>query len=55
LFGAKPNESIVIFIDDVNLPELEKEGAQPTIELLRHFLDYGGFYDRAKLFWKQVV
>jgi dynein heavy chain len=23
--------------------------------LLRNYLDYGGFYDRAKLFWKQVV
>ena len=22
LFGAKPNESIVIFIDDINLPEI---------------------------------
>ena len=55
LFGARPNESNVIFIDDVNMPELEKEGAQPTIELLRNFLDFGGFYDRQKLFWKQVV
>ena len=23
--------------------------------MLRHFLDYQGFYDRQKLFWKQVV
>jgi dynein heavy chain, axonemal len=55
LFGARPNETIAIFIDDVNMPELEKEGAQPTIELLRHFIDFQGFYDRQKLFWKQVV
>ncbi len=55
LFGARPNETIAIFIDDVNMPEIEKEGAQPTIELLRHFIDYQGFYDRQKLFWKQVV
>jgi hypothetical protein len=31
VFGARPNEKNVIFIDDINLPELEKEGAQPTI------------------------
>lgn len=31
VFGARPNEKNVVFIDDVNLPELEKEGAQPTI------------------------
>lgn len=31
LFGARPNETIAIFIDDINMPELEKEGAQPTI------------------------
>ena len=37
------------------MPELEKEGAQPTIELLRQYIDYQGFYDRQKLFWKQVV
>lgn len=55
LFGARPNETIAIFIDDINMPQLEKEGAQPTIELLRHFIDYKGFYDRQKLFWKQVV
>jgi dynein heavy chain len=55
IFGARPNESIVIFIDDINLPEIEQYGAQPTIELLRNYIDYGGFYDRAKLFWKQIV
>ncbi len=47
LFGARPNEKIVIFIDDINMPALESYGAQPCIELLRTLVDKGGFYDRA--------
>ena len=44
--GAKGTSSTVIFIDDVNLPQVEKFGAKPVIELLRHFIEKGGFYDR---------
>jgi len=54
LFGARPNERIAVFIDDVNMPALDLFGAQPCIELLRQLVDKGGLYDRAKLFWKNI-
>ena len=53
-YGARPGERIAIFIDDINMPLLEVYGAQPSIELLRQYLDLGGFYDRVKHTWKYI-
>jgi dynein heavy chain len=54
LFGAGPNKTIAIFVDDVNMPAIEEYGAQPPIELLRLFVDRSGLYDRLDLYWKDV-
>lgn len=44
VYGAPAGKHFLVFIDDANLPQQEKYGAQPPLELLRQLLGQGGFY-----------
>ena len=52
--GAPRDKRVIFFIDDLNMPKLDTYGSQPPIELLRQYQDFGGFYDRDVLFWREI-
>eukprot|EP00736_Rhodelphis_marinus_P007919 Rmarinus@m.2764 len=55
VFGPPVGKQAIVFVDDLNMPAKEQYGAQPPIELLRQFMDQGGWYDRKETTWRQVV
>ncbi|KAK2862756.1 hypothetical protein Q5P01_002289 [Channa striata] len=48
VFVPAGGKYLLCFLDDLNMPSHDLFGSQPPLELLRHWIDYGFWYDRQK-------
>ena len=53
-FGPPAGKRLLIFVDDLNMPRVDKYGTQQPIALLKLLLDKGFMYDRKELTLKHV-
>jgi dynein heavy chain len=54
-FGPPGKANLVYFLDDLNLPEVDKYDTQSAIALVRQHFDYGHWYDRGKLQLRNIL
>eukprot|EP00392_Amoebophrya_sp_AT5.2_P006221 g6231.t1 len=55
VYGPSAGKKLVLFVDDLNMPQKEFYGAQPPIELIRMWMDHGGWYNRKELVFLQII
>ena len=55
--GPTGGKELLCMIDDLNMPQKTSAESpfQPPLELLRLWIDYGGWYDRSKCAWRFVL
>jgi dynein heavy chain len=54
-YGPPMGKRLIMFLDDLNMPRLDKYGTQQPIALLKLFIERKGLYDRGKeLSWKNM-
>nr|CAD7423389.1 unnamed protein product [Timema monikensis] len=53
-YGPPGTKTMVYFIDDMNMPEVDAYGTVQPHTLVRQYMDYGHWYDRAKFTLKDI-
>ncbi|EDV22455.1 uncharacterized protein TRIADDRAFT_50643 [Trichoplax adhaerens] len=54
-YGPPSGKKLLLFMDDMNMPQIDTYGTQQPIALLKLLLERGGMYDRGKdLNWKYI-
>eukprot|EP00656_Telonema_subtile_P031899 TRINITY_DN3494_c0_g2_i1.p1 TRINITY_DN3494_c0_g2~~TRINITY_DN3494_c0_g2_i1.p1 ORF type:complete len:4527 (-),score=1335.50 TRINITY_DN3494_c0_g2_i1:103-13683(-) len=54
-FAPSGGKTMIVFVDDFNMPEKDLFGSQPPLELLRLWMSYGFWYDRTKQTEKRII
>lgn len=54
-YGPPGSRRLVYFVDDLNMPFVDKYDTQSAIELLRQMVDYHGWYDKVKIVLKEIM
>jgi dynein heavy chain len=54
-YGPPAGKRLLLFLDDLNMPRVDKYGTQQPIALLRLFVERKGLYERGKtLNWRNI-
>ncbi|XP_049809049.1 dynein beta chain, ciliary [Schistocerca nitens] len=53
-YGPPGNKTLIYFVDDMNMPEVDAYGTVQPHTLIRQHLDYSHWYDRTKLSLKDI-
>eukprot|EP00899_Mesostigma_viride_P009330 jgi/Mesvir1/18399/Mv14277-RA.1 len=54
-YGPPGAKKLIYFVDDLNMPFVDKYDTQAPLELLRQGIDYHGWYDKVKIVMKEVL
>ena len=55
VFGPPIGKKMLIFVDDLNMPQKDTYGAQGAIEILRQFMFQQGWYERKTAEFRSLI